>query len=499
MVRLEPGGFRKHDSRPGSVVEAHRRGWQVCVKSSIDKTRKSLPVLLACTALVLVGGAVAHADSLDGALARAYSAHPSLNAMRANVRAVDETVPQALSGYRPRVNATISASREWDEVRLPGSSGRGGQSQLSDSYPRSAGIQVDQTIFNGFRTQNRVRSAESGVLAARETLRNSEQQILYNAVQVYMDVLRDTATLNLRRNNVEVIEEQLRQTRDRFAVGEVTRTDVSQSESRLEGARSQAIAAEATLKASLARYRQQIGAEPRQLSPGRPADAFLPKSLDVAVNRALLEHPSITSALHNVDFAEFNSKVIEGELYPTLTVSGRATQSYDTSSQYSSVRSASVLGTLTIPIYEGGEVYSRVRSAKETIGQRRLEVDIARDTVRATVIAAWGQLEASKAQIQAAQAQVQAEEIALAGVREEAKVGQRTTLDVLNEQQVLFDARVSLVSAQRDRVVASYLVLQSVGRLSANTLRLKTASYDPKVHFDQVKDKLWGTQIPDGR
>lgn len=459
----------------------------------IFKHSHRIGVAALAAALVLASPSGASAESLESALARAYAAHPSLGAQRAAVRATDENVPQALSGYRPRINASGDVGLSWAETD------RLGSTTSNETIPRGVGLQIDQTLFNGFRTRNRVRSAESGILAARETLRSTEQTILYNGVQAYMDVLRDTASLNLRNNNVEVLDEQLRQTRDRFNVGEVTRTDVAQAEARLEGARSQAIAAQATLKASIARFRQVIGVEPRQLAPGRPIDRLLPRSLEVAVNAALDIHPSITSALHNVDFAEYNVKVVEGELYPSLGVSGRISQRYDNQIANDRVTSASVVGTLTVPIYEGGEVYARVRQAKETLGQRRLEVDVARDTVRANVISAWGQLEATKAQILAAQAQVQAAETALAGVREEAKVGQRTTLDVLNAQQELLDARVSLVTAQRDRVVASYLVLQSIGRLSAGVLALNVAKYEPKVHYDQVRDKPWGVRIPDGR
>ncbi len=460
------------------------------VASSIGRSGASLALSLA--ALLLAAPPVS-AETLEGALGRAYAAHPSLNATRAGVRATDENVPQAISGYRPRINASADAGIAYSQVD------RNGLTNDQNTLPRGAGLQVDQTLFNGFRTRNRVRSAESGVLAARESLRGTEQTILFTAAQAYMDVLRDTAVLNLRNNNVEVLEEQLRQTTDRFNVGEVTRTDTAQAQARLEGARSQAIAAQATLKASVARYRQAVGVEPRQLAPGRPIDRLLPRSLEAAVSQALAIHPSITSALHNVDFAEFNVAVIQGELYPSVTVSGRLSQRYDSQTTNDRVTSASVVGTLSIPIYEGGEVYARVRQAKETLGQRRLEVDVARDTVRANAIAAWGQMEATRAQITAAQAQVKAAETALAGVREEAKVGQRTTLDVLNAQQELLDARVALITAQRDRVVASYQVLQSTGRLSAASLGLRTAGYDPKVHFDQVRDKPWGLKTPDGR
>jgi outer membrane protein len=435
----------------------------------------------------------AAAETMDTALARAYKAHPSLNAQRAGLRATDEGVPQALSGYRPRISATGDVGLQSNDARSPL------QSSSETLYPRGVSLQIDQTLWNGNRTASRVRSAESAIYAGREQLRVLEQTILFQAAQTYMSVLRDTAVLNLRNNNVEVLEEQLRQAKDRFAVGEITRTDVAQSEARLAGSRSQVSVAQAQLKSSLALYRQRIGSDPKKLAPGKNVEKLLPKSLDAAVNIALKEHPSIHASLHNVDFAEYNVKTAEGELYPTIGVQGRLNHRYDVQSYKDERTSASIVGSISIPLYEGGEVTSRVRAAKEIYAQRRIEVDVARDTVRAEIIGAWGQLDAAKAQIVAAQAQVQAAEIALSGVREEAKVGQRTTLDILNAQQELLDARVTLITAQRDRIVTSYQTVQALGRLSFRTLSLKVTAYKPEIHFDQVRDKLWGTTTPDGQ
>ncbi len=452
------------------------------------------PRVLLAAAMGCCFAAPAFGQTMDAALSRAYSANPTLNAQRASVRVTNENVPQALSGYRPRITASADIGASITDSSLPAQ--RGTVSRLA---PRGAGVQIDQNIFDGGRTRSAVSQAESQVLGARETLRNTEQNVLLDAATSYMNVLRDTAILNLNRNNVEVLEEQLRQTRDRFQVGEVTRTDVAQSEARLSSAQSQAILAESNLKTSVARYRQNIGAEPGRLAPGRPVENFLPKTLPAALNTALTGHPAIVASLHGVDAAELQIKVTEADLYPVLGVRGIVQQRYDTQSFGSNSTSASLVGTLTIPIYEQGLTYSRTRQAKETAGQRRIEVDTSRDQVRAAVVSAWGALEAAKAQIIAAQAQVQAAETALAGVREEAKVGQRTTLDVLNAQQELVSARATLVTAQRDRVVASYSVLSAVGRLSARTLKLRTDIYDARKHYDQVKGLLWGVQTPDGR
>ena len=454
----------------------------------------------------LATSTAASAETLESSLVRAYRANPALNAQRASVRATDENVPRAKSLGRPRVNAAADAGIQYQETHSSGGS------TIVRSFPRGIGLQVDQNIFNGNRTDNGIRQAETQVFGARETLRNNEQTTLFNGVTAYMNVLRDTAILSLQRNNVEVLEEQLRQTRDRFNVGEVTRTDVAQAESRVAGSRSQVAVAEANLRNSIAVFRQVIGVEPRSLAPGRPIDRLVPRTLDAAVSVALDEHPAVKAALHAVDAAELQVKITEAELYPRLDLRGAASQRWTGTatagggdrnvgfgSNEASTFVASAVATLTVPIYEGGEVYARTRQAKETVGQRRLEADATRDQVRAAVVSAWGQLESSKASIIAAQAQVQAAETALSGVREEARVGQRTTLDVLNAQQELLNARVNLITAQRDRVVASYAVAQASGRLSSQSLALNIATYSAKTHFDQVKDLWGGLRTPDGR
>lgn len=449
---------------------------------------------LALLVLSLVHSPLSAAETLESALSKAYSTNPTLNAQRAALRAANEGVPQALSGYRPRVSGTADIGVSYLEADSPNTNAR----SLRQA-PRGVGLQLDQTIWNAGRTGNAVSQAEATVLASRELLRQTEQTVLLTTATAYMNVLRDTAILNLNTNNVEVLEEQLRQTRDRFNVGEVTRTDVAQSEARLASSRSQLALAQSNLKSSLGRYRQIVGVQPKRLAPARPLEQNLPKSLEEASRSAQSAHPSITSALFNADAADIAVKVSEAELYPTLGVTASVSQRHDVTTLNDRRTSASAVARLTVPIYEGGQVYSRTRQAKETAGQRRLDADVAREQVRSDVVTAWGSLEAAKAQTIAAQAQVQAAETALNGVREEAKVGQRTTLDVLNAQQELLSARSSLVSAQRDRVVASYTVLQSVGRLNPDRLGLKVARYNERLHYEQVRDKWIGLQTPDGR
>jgi outer membrane protein len=459
---------------------------------TINKYRALFGVMTSM--FVLTGTAQLSAETLESALSRAYGNNPTLNAQRASVRVTDENVARAKSGYRPQVNASADAGRTWTEFNTPG-----GGSTTRNLNPRGVGLEINQSIFNGNRTNNGVRQAESSVLGARENLNNNEQNVLFDSAEAYMNVLRDTAILDLQRNNVEVIDEQLRQTRDRFNVGEVTRTDVAQAESRLAASRSQASLAEANLRTSIAQYRQVVGVEPRQLAPGRPLDRLLPRTVNSALNVAFAEHPAIKAALHGVDVAEIQVRIEQGALAPQLGVNGNVAQRYDNQTTGDRTLSASVVAQLVVPIYDGGQAYASTRQAKETVSQRRLEADSIRDQVRAAVISSWGQLEAARAQISAAQAQVDAAETALNGVREEARVGQRTTLDVLNAQQELLNARVNLITAQRDRVVGSYLVVQSMGRLNSRALGLAVNHYSPKIHYDQVKDLWGGFTTPDGR
>ena len=463
-------------------------------------------------AVVAIVGAVwgvgpVRAETLEAALIQAYQNNPTLNSQRAALRATDEGVPQALAGYRPRVTVTatggervLSSTSLTNPTRAPGTPASY-FTQNGNNAPYGATATISQTIFNGFQTANRTRQAEAAVLAARETLRVTEQTVLLNAATAYMNLLRDTAILDLQRRNVEVLQEQLRQTRDRFNVGEVTRTDVAQSESSLAAGRSQVLTAQSNFATSQATYRQVIGTAPGKLTPGTPVDRFSPPNLNGAYGLAMATHPSVTSAQYNIDTAQQAVKVAEGALYPTLSVQGSYAQNFMSASSLNTMQTtaATVLGTLSVPIYQGGSEYSLIRQAKETLGQRRLDFDGARDQVRQGVAQSWGQLDAAKANIEATTAQVQSTEIALNGIREEARVGQRTTFDVLTAQQNLVNARVALVTAQRDRVVASYSLLSAVGRLTPPVLGLQVPLYRPTVHYEQVRDSWAGVRTPDGR
>ncbi len=435
----------------------------------------------------------ASAETISGALAKAYVFSPDLNAARAATRAIDENVARAMSGYRPTIAATADAGVSRQERDL------NGNRTTLNTNPRGVGVSIQQNLWNGNRTVNSVRQADSQVLQSREQLRQTEQTLLVNAAAAYMNVLRDTAILNLRRNNVEVLEQQLRQTRERFNVGEVTRTDVAQSEASLAQGNSDLIVAQSVLQTSLANYRQFIGEPPKSLSPAQPLFRLVPSSLNAAIAYSQRNHPQIQAALHAVDAAALAVRIAEGQLYPTVNLTGAYAQRWDNQTPGLNTNAVSVVASLNIPIYEGGAVYALVRQSKELMGQARLQADLAREQVRAGVVSAWGVWQNVGPLLESAQARVRAEEIALNGVREEARVGQRTTLDVLNAQQRLLEARSTIVSVQRERVVSSYSLLSAVGDLNARKLGLAVQNYDPTIHFDQVKGKWIGLRTPDGR
>ena len=365
--------------------------------------------------------------------------------------------------------------------------------------PRSVGVNGGQTLFNGQQTANNVRKAESQVSAARETLRVMEESILLAAATAYMDVSRDTANLEVQQNNIRVLQRTLKDTRNRFAAGQVTPTDVAQAEAQLAAGEASLHGAESTLMTTKANYRRIIGVDPANLAPASPVDRLAPTTLNAAVAVGIAENPSVTAAVYGVDVAQLQVKIAEGALWPTLALQGSVQQQTFSNILTPNLFLGTVALNLSVPIYQGGAEYSAIRLNKEAEGERRLNVNQVRDQIQANVVQSWGQLVAAKAQVEAAIRQNDAAERALEGVRNEAQAGQRTTLDVLNAEQALVNARVSLIVAQHDRVVASYSLVSAVGRLSAQELHLPVSIYDPMVHYQQVRDAWFGLRTPDGR
>lgn len=433
----------------------------------------------------------ASAETIAQALASAYSSNPEINSARAQTRSVDENVPIALAGRRPNISAFSTITGDTTNRPSP--------STLQYSTVTGAyGLQVTQNLFTGFRVRNSILQSEAGVLASRESLRNTVQNVLFDAAQAYMDVVRDSAVVDIRRSNVLFLEEQVRASEERFNVGENTRTDVAQTRARLAEARSGVSLAESNLATSRATYRRIIGHDPRGLDGGFPYGRLIPRAVSQAIIVGEGSHPIVLAAIHQADAQAFVVKQIEGELLPSVTLEATGQQAYEFDIHTNQAQ-ATITGRLSIPIYQGGAVAARVRQAKEDYGRLKIEIDLARDQVRAAVSTAWAQVAASRDAIVAAREGVEAAEIALTGVQEEQKVGQRTQLDVLNQQQELLNARETLIVAERGLVVASFALVSAVGRLTAEDLRLPAASYDPGAHYQAVRNKWGGTRTPDGR
>ena len=450
--------------------------------------------------------APARADTLESSLAYAYVNNPQINSQRAVVRAIDEGVPTALAGYRPKAIATANIGTQSLSTTIreigsttPRNSPASYFTQSGVNTPHGVGVTVTQNLLNGFQTANRTRLAESQVLAARETLRVIEQTVLLNATTAYMNLLRDAGILELQRSNLEVLTEQVRQTKARLQSGNVTATDLAQAEARFNVGRTQLFAAEANYASSRAAYRQVIGLDPGKLSPAAPVDRFSPHTLTEAMAAGIAQNPAVSTAQHNVDIASHQVRVAEGALYPVLSLQGSVQKNYEQALNSLQSFEAQWTAQYTAPIYQGGAEFAAVRQAKETQGQKQLDLSVARDQARMAVAQAWAQLEAAKSSIESTKSQVKAAEQALNGVREEARLGQRTTLDVLNAQQELVNARIAMVVAQRDRLVNSYLLLSSIGRLAPQVLGLTIPTYDPQIHYHQVRDVWVGLRTPDGR
>jgi outer membrane protein len=444
------------------------------------------------TALWLVPHAV-FAETISGAMAKAYANNPDLNAVRAGLRATDEGVPIAKSGYRPQVSAVASGTltRLDDEGSL----------RKEDFHTGSAGITVTQQIFDGFQTLNNVRAAEANVFSSRESLKANEISILLAAAQSYANIARDQRVVSIRKQNLSFLKEQLKAAESRLEVGEGTRTDVSQAQAELAGAQAILVNAVAQLKQSEAVYVQIVGDAPKAIKQPSPASKALPKNLDEAVAAGLRDNPSIAAAQYNVDAAGYRVKSAEGTMLPGVVVQGALSRNTGNSPGGDGLDSttASITARLEIPLYQGGAEYGQIRQAKETLGQQRILVDSARADVQQTIVTAHAQFDAALASAVANKAQVGAANMALEGVIEERKVGQRTTLDVLDAQQSVLVAEESLVSSQRNAVVASYSLLAAIGRLTVKSQALQVAEYRAEEHYEAVKDKWFGLRTVDGR
>ena len=471
-------------------------------------------VIVIAFLVVTVFGRPASAETIEQALADAYLINPVLNAARARLRATDEQVALAKSGLRPFVSATGDTAFQHTDNEIKNASPAAVAAGLASdnpfqfpkgtSYPRGWSVQLTQPLFEGFQNLNAIRQAKSQVQTAREALRTIEQTVLLDAATAYVNVVRDTAVVRLRENDVTVLTEQLKATKDRFDVGEVTRTDVAQAEARRAESLATLAAAQANLKTSRAAYEQIIGHPPGNLVTPPSIRHLLPSDINEAMTLGDGENPSILAVIYTEEASLYAVQQIMGELLPVVTLEAQYQERFgflnspDVAGDPSLEKEATttVLGRLNVPLYQGGGVSARVRQAKETNNQLKKEVEDARLRVHADVIANWGILQSSGPAITSAQAAVSANKIALTGTREEEKVGQRTTLDVLDAQRELLNSQIGLVTSLRDRIVAEYSLYAAIGRMDAQTLGLPVPYYDPIEHYDIVKNKWMGLRPP---
>ena len=442
---------------------------------------------LALMSAALLAVSPASAETLQEALAKAYATNPALQSARASLRATDEGVAQAVSGWRPSLDAEATSSVKNQETNTSGG-------DAVNTKPKTLSLTLTQSLYAGGTTTADIEGAEHDVYAERARLVSEEQTVLLNAASAYLNVLRDQAVVELNIKNEQVLTSQLEATRDRFNVGEITRTDVHQAESRLAGATADRIQSEGNLKTSRANYANLIGDAPGTLET--PILALpLPDSLDDALSLAEQSNPSVVAADFDYKSAQASVDSNKGGLLPSLDLTGTASRSLETSSKDYWANAAEAKLTLSVPLYQSGSVYSQLREARQTAAARRLDLDQARRDAAEEVRTAWETLASTNARIEAIKSQVLAAETALEGVQREASVGSRTVLDVLDAEQELLDARVNLVKSQRDETVAELTLLSSIGNLTAANMNLAVDFYNPQGHYQDVRNKWFGGSI----
>ena len=425
------------------------------------------------------------AEKLEEALAFAYENNPDLLAARANLRKVDEGVPAAKSGWRPTVTSSLSLGASQTN------SDSGGTSSDTSSFPGSLSLSVNQSVYDGGRTEISVRQAETNVQTERSRLFTAEQNVMLSGATAFVDVISARSVVELQTNNLNRLEKQLEATRERFKVGEVTRTDVAQAEARVDRAKADKIRATGDLTSSNSTYQRVFGKRAGELQqPEEVKD--LPREITEAVNYALENNFSLIAAKFEELSALDGVSLSQSSLRPTVTVSGSASHSETSGDADSSSTSLSLNANISIPLYQAGAVYSGIRSAKEEANRRRILVEAARRNVIETSSKAFTAWTTARAQAEALEAEVASAEIALEGVEQEALVGARTVLDVLDAEQERLSAQVRLVRASRDNFVAAYTLLSALGKLTAKNLGLPVEIYNYDKNFVRVRNLYYG-------
>lgn len=452
---------------------------------SLNNKNKRFVALLSRTAfaLAMLAPLHVHAGAFEDALVATYKNNPQLNLQRQALEKADETVNQAVSGWRPNVAAQYERGRHRNDF---------GNTDWTYGTAETQSLTVSQPVFNGGETVFATRSAKANVKAGRADLKSAEQDILLQAITEYMNVVRDQSVIELNKGNVDVLEKQLQASKSRFSVGEVTRTDVAQSEARLSRAKTDLIQSKGALESSRASFERVIGYKPEKISSPENFPA-IPATLDEALAIADKNNPDVVAAEGRQTAAKNDVNVAKSSLLPDVSLVGsmsrqkgagvRGTDDYD---------SDSAIMRVSLPLYQSGAEYSRVRTAKITASQRAVDLNDKRNAARESVTKAWENLQASIASIKSNEDAIKAAEVALSGVRQEQLYGSRTVLDVLDAEQELFVAKVDLVRSQRDRIVNFYTLLSTIGQLTVSDLKIDTAVYNAEKHYDDVKYKVIG-------
>ena len=433
--------------------------------------------------MVVLSANNAKADDIFAALAKTYNSNPTLQAARAGLRAVDENVALAKTGYRPQISLR-GGYRDGENKVKKGVGNDGDYDSLSGS------VNASQPLFNGYSTVNSVKAADRTVKAAQNNLANIEQNIFVEASPAYLDVVQNRAIVDLQKNNEQLLKKKLDETMERFKVGEVTRTDVSQAKARYSQAIAARIASEGTLQASVATYEEYIGSEPGDLTEPEKIKDLVPTNYDAALDEAMRNSYTIKQAqnLYAAKGYEVYSNI--GELLPTLSLDGSLGRSKaEQNRNKSTVDNAEWGVNLSMPLYAGGSTNAKIRQSKYQKWQAQEGVLEAKRAVKSAVQSAWENMKANESQLKAIADQIDASRIALDGVQKEEALGNRTILDVLDAYQELLNSEVNDVKARRSYYVSAMNLLASMGKMTAKDLHLDVELYDADKYYQDTKGK----------
>jgi len=426
--------------------------------------------------------------TLEQAFTQAYQNNPSLEAERAKLRAIDESVAQAQSHWRPKASVTGNVGKTYQNIPAQKPYGTANYAETTRGY----GVEVSQPIFRGFRTVSETKAAEKKVLTARAQLHAAEQKLLLDVSSAFLDTIRDENILSFNKENRNVLQKKLKEVSVRAKVGDLTRTDIHQAESRLARAEITLLQTERALAADRAAYVRTVGDMPGTLQKPKLA-ASVYHSLNDIHRAAEKNNPNVVAALYSYDQSEAEVDLNKGALLPELNLAANASRNWGQGSSIPGEENSSqVMLQLKVPLYQSGAEYASIRAARQTSVQRRMELEAARRAARELALNAWQALQTAEAAIKADRLGVEAAKKALEGVRVQSKVGTRTTLDVLNAEQELLDAKTELARAEHDRDLAVLQIKASTGELTADALKLPLEPYDPSRHYDEMRGKWIG-------